>query len=367
MKIKINKKLKTAFVLAFIVCISLCSYLLFNELSNPGFEEQKSKLYSYNNKGSINYTIFLRPNDLYEGHSLGQGKLYITEFVDSIDANFTYEFSGDSDTELNGSYRIIGKVQGFTEDKEKIINIWEKEYQLTRNKTFSTVNKSYNLNENVKIDLDEYNDFVEGIIKSSKINCDTALTLLMEINIKGNTEKGPFEENITPSVVIPLNTLMFEITTNNIEKPGAIEETIQVQLPVDKGQVIFYSIIIGILSLGLIFLIFFVKTAPDKDPLEKELKKIFKKHGDRLVALTNEPTVTEVRSVRSIDDLVRLADEINKPILYKHSDDYKELNKFYVINDNETYVFELTDLFTESVSEVEDELQINTEEIKIES
>ncbi|WFA08268.1 DUF5305 domain-containing protein [Tissierella sp. Yu-01] len=358
MKLKINKKLRLAIISILTILILLNTFLLFKEVRYPSFEQQKSKLYDYNNNGTVNYTIYLKPNKLYEGNSLGEGMLYITEFVDSINANFSYEFAGKGITQLEGTYNIIGKVKGFKEEREQIINIWEKDYELVKNKKFNTSNETYTLNENISINIEEYNTFVEEIIESSKINCDTSITLLMDINVTGTTDKGTFEENITPNIVIPLNTLMFEITTNNVEKPGAIEETIQVQLPVNKNQVIFYGVIIGICILGLIFLIFFTETAPKKDPLEKELNKILKKHGDRLVALNSDVELKDAKYVRTIDDLVRFADEVERPILYKYSEDYNEINIFYVANGDEVYVFDIE----ESLPKVEVE-EISEEQI----
>lgn len=45
---------------------------------------------------------------------------------------------------------------------------------------------------------------------------------------------------------------MFEIGGNTtIDKPGAIEETIQVQLPANQKQVLLIKVIIGVLTLIL--------------------------------------------------------------------------------------------------------------------
>lgn len=355
MKLKINKKLKIGLIAILTIVVALSTYLLYKEVKIPDFEEQKTPVYSYNNKASINYTVFLKPNDLYKGSSLDEGKLYITEFVDYIRTTFNYEFSGEREAELKGTYEIVAKVQGFTGEGEKLINIWEKNYTIVGKKSFTVDSTTKTIKEEVKLSLDPYNTFVTELYEATKINSQTMLTLYMNINLSGITDKGPIEETISPSLIIPLDTAMFEIVTNNIDKPGAIEETIQVQLPVNIKQVLLYGIIIGILTLALIFLIFFIKTAPDKDPFEKELKKIFKKHGDRLVALNSDIDITNAINVRSIDDLVKIADEIGKPILYKYSENYKEINKFYVTHEDDIYIFNLEEFNPiEKIEEVEE-------------
>lgn len=332
--------------LSFIISIVLALYIykLYTEIMHTELEPQNIETYTYNNNAKVNYNVFLSPNNLYNANSLNEGKIYMTNLVDYIDATFAYEFTGDENVGIKGNYKVSAIVQGFTIKDDNVINIWEKEFPLIENKNFSFSDPSYSIKENVKLKLIDYNTFVKGIIETTEIGCDTSLTLLMDINMTGSTDKGTFEENITPNIVIPLNTPLFEITTNNIEKPGAIQEMIQVQQPIDKNQVIFYSVIIGICALGLILLAFFIKSAPKKDPLENALNKIFKKHGDRLVALTNNVDIINAKNVVSIDDLVRLSDEINKPIFYKYSDNYKEINKFFITNDDEIYVFDLEDL-----------------------
>lgn len=374
MKLKTNNKLKIGLIPILILLIGLTSFLLYKEIKHPGFYEQKTSLYNYNSKGTVGYKVFLKPNILYDTNSLEEGNLYITEFVDNIEATFNYEFSADRKSDLKGTYDIIAKVQGSTKEGEKVLNIWEKNFIIIDQKSFNANDNTKSINEEVIIKLDEYNEFVKKIVDTSRINCQTSLSLIMNIDIDGNIEDKQIEENISPSIVIPLNTNMFQISGNtNIEKPGAIEEIKQVQLPVNKNRVIIYSIILGVLLIALIFLIFFTEAIVIvKDPYEKKLKQIFKKHGDRLVALNDEPTVISERinKVKSIDDLVRIADEIGKPILYKHSANYKEISKFYVTNEDEVYILNLNEVeeLMDKIKEFKSKsLEDNKEESKIES
>jgi hypothetical protein len=362
MKLSLYKNLRIALIVIIIIITGIISFLLYRELAVPTFEEQKIPQFSYINNGLINYKVYLKPNNLYEEYYLEEGRLYIYEFVDHILTEFSYEFSGDKDAQIAGTYDITAQIQGFTGDGEKRTNLWQKNIPILSNKRINSNNNSVSLKEETKINIEEYNTYAKEIIESSKVSCQTSLNILFDINLKAVTEKGTVEEKVSPSLIIPLNTSMFEVKSNNIQKPGSIDDTIQVQLPVNKAKVIFYGIIIGISALGLIFLIIFTKVAPEKDPLEKELNKIFKKHGDRLVALSSEVDISNARTVRTIDDLVRLADEINKPILYKYSDDYKEINNFFITNDDEIYVFDLEDLIPKEEEKTSEQLTVDIEQ-----
>ena len=372
MRIKINKRLKIGLIVILVAAIGIISFLLYRAINNPEYKDEKVILYKYNNKSTVNYEVFLKPNILYEKLSLGEGQIYISEFVDYIKTNFNYEFSGDKETDIQGNYSIIAKVSGSIKAEEKgDTTIWQKEFVVLPKKKFKTQNKTLEIKEQVSLKLDEYNEFAKSVTEASKINSTVNLNLVMNINLEVSTDEGLIEDTISPSMNIPLNTTMFQISGNmNIDKPGAIEETKQIQLPVNKKQVIIYGVIIGILLLILIILTFFTKEAPTKDPLEKNLKKIFKKHGDRLVALNSDPTLTNVNlnQVKSIDDLVRIADEIGKPILYKYSQDYKKINKFYITHEEQIYIFDIRDIpVKDEVDTIDLSNKSEDEEIKIES
>jgi hypothetical protein len=341
MKLKLNKNIRLGLTVIVIITIIIFSYLIYSEAYNPGFEENTSPVYSYDSKGSIKYAVYLKPNNLYTHNRLEEGQLYITEFIDYIDTNIKYEFIGEREAEIKGNYNIIAKVKGFTGEEENIINVWEKDFFIIQYKQINTNTGKVSIIENLKLNLNEYNTFVKEIKEATKINCQTALILSMNINIKGTTDKGPIEVFSSPDLVIPLEVTMFEISGNNIiDQPGAIEETVQERLPLNKNQLISYGTILFILIIALIFLIFFTIIAPKKNLIEKEIKRIFKKHGDRLVALNSDIDVKKAIIVKSIEDLVKLSDDIEKPILYRYRADYKEINKFYVIHEDNNFVFD---------------------------
>lgn len=344
MKLQINNRLRIVLISILIILIATSSFGLFQKVYKPIIVEEKKPVYTYNNKASVGYTVFLKANNLYEGNSLDEGKLYITEFVDYIRTSFNYEFTGERDADIKGTYDIVAKVQGFTGDGESLKSIWEKEYVILKKQNFNIEGTSKTIKEEVKLKLDPYNSFVEEIKESSKISSQTMVTLSMNINIEGSTNKGPIEDSISPSLIIPLDTPMFEIGGNNtIDRPGVIEETIKLEIPIDSKEVIFHGIIIGILILILIGLISFVKVAPNKDAHEKLLGVIFKKHGDRLVALDSELITDGMNTinVKTVDDLVRIADEVSRPILYKHSGNYKDIDALYIFDKDHLYVLNL--------------------------
>jgi hypothetical protein len=342
-RLALYKKQKISIILVLTLFFVLISFLIYNNIFNPGFEEEKIPLYSYKYKSLLDYNVYLKQNNLYDQRNLEEGKIYITEFVDYIDASLKYEFVGERAADIKVKYNVVAKVNGFTGEGEELVNIWEKDFPIKQYNWFSSSDGKILINESIKINLSDYNAFVREIKETSKINCNTNLTLSMNVDITGTTDKGPIKVSSSPSLIIPLDVDMFEVTEENIaDQAEAIEETKQVQNPINKKLIMIYGIILAILIVVLIILIFLTEIATAKDPFEKELTRIFKRYGDRLAALNSEIIINNSKNVKSIEDLVKIADEIEKPILYQYYENYKKINKFYVSDDDEIFLLDLT-------------------------
>ena len=346
-KIKLNKKLKIGLIGLLVVAIGFTSFLLYNEVKNPGFKEEKVAVYSYKSKGNAEYEVFLKPNILYEEKSLGEDQTYFTEYLDYINASLSYEFNGERAADISGDYEVVAIVEGFVSgDQDKILTLWKKGFILSPKEKFNVKDSKLKLTKEIKFNLDKYNTFVELIREETKVQTQTKLSIMMNVNLVANTDKGMIEEKGTPAIELPLTASNFNIAKNiGEEKEGAIEETLNVQLPLNKPQIIVYSSLLTVMLLGLLFVILFIKGINRNNVLLKEVKKIFKNHGPRLVALSSDVARgwKKYHKVYSIDDLVKVADELEKPIMYKYSPDMAEINYFYVFDDSFIYVFDLSE------------------------
>jgi len=352
-KLNLNKKVRISMLLICSICIITMAVLLYYECKVPHFQDEKIALYKYNSKADINTRISFLPNNLYDPEAPVIHGVYLTNLVNRINTIFQYQFYGERAANINGVYKVTAEVEGYTGEKETYKTIWKKSFMLIPETSFEEYNDKLNIQEEISVNLADYKNFVNQIEEVSKVNCPVKLTVYMDVSLKAQTQHGIIEERVNPSMVIPLNTGYFEITKNiPPEKQSAIEETRQVQLPVNKNLIIIYSGVLGIMLILLLCTVF-LTVGTEKDSFTKALNKIFKKHGSRLVALnSNIPgSLKDYNKVKSIDDLVRIADEIGKPIMYKYSAEPKEITHFYVWDENQLFLFDLK----EAVKKMEEE------------
>ncbi len=362
MKKMINKNVKRSVIPIASILIIVISFLFYNEFTTPRYLETKVKTFTYGSNGNISYKVFLKPNILYTSPSLDEGGIYLTEFVDSVLADFKYDFTSERATDIKGEYEIIAVVEGYQEAKKDYIEdkeiaadnseqkeasakvIWGKEYKLIPETQIDVNDKAFSIVKNISLNYAEYNSFASKVIELSKLNIATRLSVIMNVNLQANTDKGLIEDKVSQSIIIPLGTSSFNIIKNEaLEKPGAIEEVRKVQLPMNRMLLIAYGAAAGVSIIILAFLIFFTKTKPGISEHTKILNNIFKKYGNRLVALNSSSTCESdlCRMVRSIEDLVRIAEEIQKPVLYSYQPDSNFISRFFVYDDIWMYVFDI--------------------------
>jgi hypothetical protein len=340
-KISINKNVKTNLVAALVILISLSSFFIFKEVKTHKTKEDKITLYTYKSSAAFDYKVNLKPNVLFEGNVQDEGLVYISEFVDNIESNFIFNFSGESKAAINGDYEIKAVLEGYTGEGESYKSIWKKEFPVVDKKEFQGDDKQYSIEDKITIKLDKFKEFVKEVSEVARISSSVKFTIVAQVNMEAETETGNIKQTYAPSMEIPLSGSYFEITGNLKDvKDGVIDKTEKSIIPMNGKKVAMLTSIVVVLLLGLIYIMFFTKLVVI-DEREKKLKKIFKDHGDRMVTIKSDilNDYLEWLEVKSMDDLVKISDEIGKPIMYKYNSEFSEISRFYVVNEQQVYLF----------------------------
>lgn len=347
MKIQLNKQLRLAVIVLFVGFFAVATFFSAKALVRPGTVEEMVPQFSYSQQARVDYRVFLKPNSLYSKDSLEAKKVYLTNFVDYINTEFSYKFNGDRATEVKGEYSIMAILEA-RGGKENATVLWQREFELEPGKSFGGKDGVVSLRQDLPVRLSDYNDFVNRVVDESEVTPgEVKLTVRWNVNVEAITDNGPVREQIAPTMVIPLRQKAFEVGGDLIkEKPGAINDVRKVPAKINVKTAASWGIAaaLGLAGTALL-LLFTVGTSAEKDPLRREIRKILKKHGDRLAVIVGEMPVSinDEITVKSMDDLVRIADELSKPIMYRPFSESGETPSFYVFDVSTVYVFELKD------------------------
>lgn len=340
-KVKLTRHLRTGLIIFCSLIIVVLLFMLIITIKEHKYIDKKVPVYSYNNSGKISYSVSLLPNDIYEEKKLGEGQIYLTDYIKAMDTSFIYNFNGDKDSVIKGNYQVTAVVNGKLGSENNMKSVWVKNYLLVPKTDFNFSGKAASFKLDVPIDIKAYNEIVKKIGTETDVSFNSDITIAYKVNIESITDKGTIKEETSPTLQIPLGNKYFEVKGSiKDQKSGSIQNNKKVLIPLAKSRLAILGFILLLTLAGISYLILFTEPIVKNNYIKNRMKRIFKSYGDRIVSLDTSQVFTGLKelNVINIQDLVRLSDELSKPILYG------KMSKFYVLDNDIAYTYELKDM-----------------------
>lgn len=344
MKKKVFKrKTRQGLIAGLLIMLALALAGLCWSLVRPLEMEEEYQAFSYRQDANIDYLVGLHPNGLYDEAQLAPGRAYITSLVNTIDANFTYRFSAKQEAEISGEYSIIA-VMGATAGTESSA-LWEKSFVLHPPQAFSAAGKEFTLQESVSIPFSHYYAYANEIIEMSGFNPDgLTLNVYYDVKLSADTPGGQAEETSMLQMTVPLRSKVFTVGGNLEEqKSGDLTATKTTAAPYYEETRLGFGLFAVLLVLLLIITLQVTTAKEEKNRIiGQRVRRLFRRYQERIVKCTGAmPDLDQqyVLAVGSFDDMLRAADELEKPILYFSIREKGEEtgHSFFVIS--EQYIF----------------------------
>ena len=333
--------------IAVIIIILLANIgLITKELLGEELMEETQTIATFSNTPGITYQVHLLPNILYNDTVLPEDQGYFTNIIDYISVTMQNKYIGVSGAEVNGDYTIIGEIIGWEAVNEDPAPAWTKQFSIVTKKKFSTTDKEFVLSQNTNINLNHFNEFVGQVDEVTEYTTAYTMKISMLINYTITTKDGELTETLQPAITIPLGDDYFKIAkTGNEEKISEITKVVEVTSPVDFRKLILFSIF-GFFTLVALYLVLFKTAEPTPMNLQTRfVKKLLKENGKRLVAV-HDNIVNEALSicnVHSMNDMIKISDEIERPILYVFQNDLADIKEFFIIESEKAYLYQVSD------------------------
>lgn len=314
----------------------------------PKNETKKVPAYQYQQAAMLDYQVFFKSNPFFDQKSAGPGQGYLTPITDYLATDFNYQLDGNNPAKINGQYQVSAAVTGYllteSHGQRKKLMVWEKVTPLFAPTSFTSDNGKADISEKIPVRLQEFVAFANKVQDEYRAAVDTVeLTVTYDVTIEIETPEAQGNDYISSVLIIPIKGNSFTVDgllTNN--KQGSIMTTEVVSTPGLKNARIAYSLTVILLIL-MLFGVLRKTSVLIEDPLEKELRLITKKYGDRIV--TGSGAIPQVFAnskvlVSHFADLIKVADEVAQPILHENLE--QNVHNFYVASDPLLYVFTLS-------------------------
>lgn len=299
---------------------------------------------NYIDKPSINYKVYYKDNPFYDEPYLNEGYDYVSQYVDTIDADFDYYFNYSE--AVNGTYDYYVKTTLYVYEPGEVSNeYWKKSYKNT-DKITNTVNNQtdYHVKNNFKINFNTYvNDYNE--YKANTI-LSTSAKLVVEFIIDNNIDYNGIDElkgTKSLKLEIPISDAHFKISSiapSGINKTYVKKEINSQERTLKKSIVISLWIFAGVLLLFIILR--YVSDLRKSSPYQRKLKKILTTYDNVIVHANKMPFVNElsVVFVTSFEELVDAQAEVRLPINFKENK-RKQTATFILVRNNIAWVYQL--------------------------
>lgn len=340
-KIK-KRKLKKSVKIIFYIILFIVFVVLGINLILKSFNIQSEKSINYKEQSNLDYKVYLKKNDFYEEDYLGKDMLYIANLIDNIKINLNYNFDIDEKTDIDFVYDVIGKI--VISDETGKNSYFEKSYVLQKEKTLKmSSNNHYNINENIDIDYNYYNNLANDFKMSYGLNPNSNLIVYFRISKKdsNNSENVILNSSSLMSVTIPLSEKSVNIKMDYKD----IDETSKL---ISKSDILLENIITLILGIILVIvsLIFMIKSmrllnlsGKKKSEYEKYISKLLREY-DRLIVETSTGPIMDNKEIIDIDkfeELLDVRDNLKLPIMHYTIKENEECC-FYINYENSIYL-----------------------------
>jgi hypothetical protein len=319
--------------------------------------------FSYKHSGSFSYTIWLDEDKtaLY-GPSVTELKpepylpslvinrpldaVYFLSLIDIIKSSFSYRFICDQPvTNLVEEVEVTAVLE--------YPDMWQKIFTLV-----PETEKSGDFNLEFPLDVIYFGRLTEAIREELGIGAPTHdLIISAEVHTKAETPFGPIDEVFKQTLkgALGTTTITWDAETKKSE-PGTIEDAIIVTDPNVPKYRMWSRVLLGVLLLVFLFVAWHAVWArPVMSKIQAEASRAKKKHKNVIVDITNLPEARHeqvVIPVGSLEELIKAADGLLKPVLHK-----AQANRHtYCVIDGLTryeYISELWKLSGEGLSEGE--------------
>jgi hypothetical protein len=317
----------------------------------PTEEITTNTLCNYTQNGTYNYIAQLGPNLIYNNKSTltpGEGIIYIS-ITKQINITFTYTFESD----LNASTTIK-----YTASELVITPRWTRQTYTIPLKTVVNTSNETSFNFSIPpITITSMDTLVSSINREIGVSTGNYnITIITTAILNAETEAGTINEQFTASLLLGIVRGAPEgdiVSIGNLQttKTGKIVQTDTIYHDWVKNQQYASYITSATAIIGLAICAFlYTQTKPPITPTtsEKLIQELTEPYRDIIVEATKEqtPQGQTIIPIKTLEDLVKIADTLTKPIVHFQKpptpENKEPMDIFYVLDDITRYEYNIT-------------------------
>lgn len=327
-------------VIAFVAQIAFLSYLLKGIMPKQD-KNSSNALMNYSSKGTLDYKVYLKPNDFISSPYLESGETYILNLIKYIKINSSYNFNSSSKTKVNGNNKFVARLKVYYKEstnRESNPEVMKKE-KILNQKVINFDDVGYSSTNEYNLYLDDYLKILKDFQEQIKISVEGYLEISSETLLNGEIGGIKYNSSYANVIKIPLSGSVVKIESENPEdKTNYVYEN---ELVKSNKSVMAFIIIANIVCfICICFLLKKLFKFTNKTEYDITLSKILKTYDEIIVNTNNILDVDKysIIDIPEFKEILNLSRELLLPIMNYEVKKGKE-TWFYVIKDDILYRF----------------------------
>ena len=302
----------TVISIIFVLCLS---FLLIY------FNGRKVRYVKYEENSHVNYEVNLKNNSFYKEKTIEENNQYISELINTINAQFEHVISVERD-DLNYNYTYYIEARAIVSDKKTHKSVYEYNENLVSERMITSEGATSLISENVVIDYNKYNELISKFVQTYKLDeTDNLLKINLVVKMNDSCDENSLK-NVSDSITtleIPLTqrTISIDVESNLVGDEDNVMLCIQ---PSSMNYIYvvisFILFIIGI-YLSVKTILYIIKTRSAKSVYDKELKRILSNYRSYIQKVNSRFSFADYQTLKvdNFTDMLEIRDTTNQPIL----------------------------------------------------
>lgn len=341
-KQKIRRDVKRVKLIALSLVIILSVFGVCYFIFGNNLDKNEVVYNNLNNKFSYSYKINAIDNEFVDYSKDKNYTAYITDLIDSINFDFKYKFEDTSikQSDIKYNYNVTGILYGYYNKNGEEQKIIEKDYEIVPTTEKSLKGRNFSVDESFDVDLKPLNSLINNFREQLDITISSRYDIVFNIEIEGVTKE---KINYAPSVSIEVGSKTTKVIGDNDRNDNMVIDSVEeIRIEGDNLKyIIALGVVIFIALIRLIKIAFFTEElAVIKNIYKSEVNEIVRAFQDKIVVVNNIPAFEDRTTINvdSIEQLIKVSEELFKPVLCYENDE-ETITQFIVVSDETVYKF----------------------------
>lgn len=339
-KLKLKNSTRLFFTVLFIIIFAFSTSAAYKAIFKSDVAQVSQSIYTYKNNYNLGYSVNMKKNNFITDEILPSGRTYVSDLVDSLDMHINYNYDPSEASDVTYNYSIDVILDSFYNDNGQQRSVWTKTDNVKKVENTQVSDGKFSIADDFKLDYSTYNTEVKNFKQSLGMLVDSFLKVQLTVNTTANVNGKKVSNKYVSDFSITVGDKVAVVSGKDND---ATLDAVRSEHTINNTNINIFKVLVNVaFALLSAYVIYYIKFNTKKlntikNEYRLELNRILKACQDRIVMVKNkfeESSDETIVDVNDFGELLKLSEELYKPILCWTSDDLNNEQAWFSVISN---------------------------------